>query len=100
MDFDTERLQELAGILTESVHGNKRVMIIALERDTGSVIDIMGPGTFASVMADRFGNTPELRQSFMEALSGSVDGSNGSKSFHWDDQLMMVVIPTRALIKS
>ena len=100
MELSTDRLQELAGILSESVHGNKRVMIVALGRTSGALVDIMGPGAFGSLMAARFGSTPELKQSFMEALAGSVDGANGSKSFFWDEELMMVVIPTRALIKS
>lgn len=98
MSNSIEHLQELAGI-TESFHGNKRVMIVALERESGALVDVMGPGAFGSLMAERFGQTPELKQSFMDALSGSVDGANGAKSFYWDEQLMMVVIPAHVLKK-
>lgn len=99
MDLNSaERLQELAGI-TESVHGNKKVMIVALQRESGALVDVMGPGAFGALMAERFGSTPELKQSFMDALGGSVDGSDGAKSFHWDEHLMMVVIPAPVLKK-
>lgn len=97
--YETARLQELAGILNESIHGNKRVMIVALERESGAMVDVMGPGAFGALMAKRFGSTPELKQSFMDALGGSVDGANGAKSFYWDEQLMMVVIPAHVLKK-
>ncbi len=93
------RLQELAGILNESIHGNKRVMIVALERESGALVDVLGPGAFGSLMAERFGSTPELKQSFMDALAGSVDGADGAKSFAWDEHLMMVVIPAHVLKK-
>lgn len=87
-------LNELLG---ESYHGNKVVMIVALERETGALIDVLGPGSFSSLMASKFGATPELKQSFMDALKEGVDGQKGSRSFAWDEHLMMVVIPAQVL---
>ena len=74
-------------------------MIVALQRESGALVDVLGPGAFGSLMAERFGGTPELKQSFMDALAGSVEGADGAKSFAWDDELMLVVIPAHVLKK-